>query len=120
MARVLQVQGSIDIHRDIKDSKSRTKDVFDSPSLTPGPRQTESTTGVAKQDEIVDSVHNDGGQKPRQNEEEGIRDRENERNLISAWRTYGATSEQSPVERAKARLASWYVSVLFGFVNENA
>lgn len=105
MARVLQPHLSMSHVENRECLKSNTKDVFDSPSVTTSTQQTESTRGMPRARGAVDTtMRHRGGQ------DEGHRRGKNDDNLISAWRTSsGREDHQNPVERAKARLATWYV-----------
>ena len=106
MTRVSQPNTSIGDQGNIEASTSGLKDVFDSPNVVDASRVTRSTRGLAG-----DVGVHEHSTRRHPGKEQHTRPREQTSNLISAWRTSRENEEyQSPVERAKARLASWYVT----------
>lgn len=105
MARVLETQRTINREGVLGGSTSYSKDVFDSPDLLSGTRVTGSTGGLTREGNVVDTTV-----AQRHGKEDDNRGNKGH-NLISAYRTRNDGEDQSPVERAKARLASWYVVV---------
>lgn len=106
MARLVEPHASIGHVVNSESSKSKSKDVFDSPNVVDNSQQMGSTGGMARARRPVDTTercHNGANVGPAYER--------NPNTLISAWRTsLGHEASDSPIERAKARLASWYVS----------
>jgi len=106
MARVLPPHASIGRLEIGESSKPASNDVFDSPTVMASTQETGSTRGMARATGPVDTTAR------CQNEtNEGRAYESNGKTLISAWRrSRGDGTYESPIEKAKARLASWYVS----------